>query len=66
MTNMVAVVSAIVNTLPMEEVPTTITIVAVTMTIVAIVTDIILEISMEIFRIITPVIAMLVRDSKMA
>ena len=65
MTNMVAVVSAIVNTLPMEEVPTTITIVTVTMTIVAIVTDIILEISMEIFRIITPVIAMLVRDSKM-
>ena len=65
MTNMVAVVSAIVNTLPMVEVPTTIAIVTVTMVIVPVTTDIILEISMEIFRIITPVIAMLVRDSKM-
>ena len=65
MINMVAVVSAIVNTLPTVETPTTIVIVTVTMTIVTVAVDIILEISMDIFRIITPVIAMLFRDNKM-
>ena len=47
------------------EVPTTITIVIVTMTIVTAAVDIILEISIEIFRIITPLMVMSVRDSRM-